>query len=56
VNRGEPSKGLVGSAIGADVGGRFSWVERYLKFCLVGGSGVFVDMAVIYLLAAPHGF
>lgn len=24
---------------------------KYLKFCVVGGSGVFVDMALIYLLA-----
>ncbi len=27
--------------------------KRYAKFCLVGGSGVIVDMAVIWLLASP---
>jgi len=28
-------------------------VHRFAKFCLVGGSGVFVDMGVLYLLADP---
>ncbi len=27
--------------------------KRYVQFCLVGGSGVGVDMAVIFLLASP---
>jgi len=31
-------------------------VKRYAKFCLVGGSGVLVDMGVIYLLASPSMF
>lgn len=26
---------------------------RYLRFCVVGGSGVIVDMGVLYLLADP---
>ncbi|MBX3745251.1 MAG: GtrA family protein [Verrucomicrobiae bacterium] len=26
---------------------------RYLRFCVVGGSGVVVDMGVLYLLADP---
>ena len=26
-------------------------LAKYVKFCVVGGSGVFVDMGVIYLLA-----
>jgi len=26
---------------------------RFVKFCLVGGSGVIVDMTVLYLLADP---
>ncbi len=35
------------------------WInsERFLqftKFCLVGGSGVFVDMGILYLLADPN--
>lgn len=29
---------------------------RYLQFCIVGGSGVVVDMGVIYLLADPSMF
>src|SRR5437867_11083691 len=28
-------------------------VKRYAQFCVVGGSGMAVDMAVIWLLAAP---
>ena len=28
-------------------------LKRYVKFCVVGGSGVVVDMALIYLLASP---
>jgi len=28
-------------------------VRRYAQFCLVGGSGVVVDMAVVWLLADP---
>lgn len=27
--------------------------RRYAQFCVVGGSGVVVDMAVLHLLAAP---
>ena len=30
-----------------------SVLSRYLKFCLVGGSGVLVDMAVLFALASP---
>jgi dolichol-phosphate mannosyltransferase len=26
---------------------------QFIKFCLVGGSGVFVDMGILYLLADP---
>jgi dolichol-phosphate mannosyltransferase len=29
------------------------WMSQFVKFCLVGGSGVIVDMAVLYLLADP---
>lgn len=29
--------------------------RRYLKFCLVGGIGVLVDMAVLYALYSPAG-
>ena len=28
-------------------------LRRYAQFCVVGGSGVVVDMALIYLLASP---
>jgi dolichol-phosphate mannosyltransferase len=28
-------------------------VRRYAQFCVVGGSGMVVDMLVIYLLASP---
>jgi dolichol-phosphate mannosyltransferase len=28
-------------------------IGQFMKFCLVGGSGVLVDMAVLYLLADP---
>ncbi|HWZ89374.1 MAG TPA: glycosyltransferase [Polyangiaceae bacterium] len=28
--------------------------SRFLKFCLVGGSGVLVDMGLLYLLSDPH--
>jgi putative flippase GtrA len=29
-------------------------LTRFIKFCLVGGSGVFVDMGVLFLLADPR--
>ncbi|MCP5516954.1 MAG: GtrA family protein [Verrucomicrobiales bacterium] len=32
---------------------RLTVLRRYAQFCVVGGSGVFVDMAVIWLLADP---
>lgn len=32
---------------------RLTLWRRYVRFCLVGGSGVAVDMAVIWLLADP---
>ncbi len=32
------------------VGKRRRFVEQFLKFCLVGGTGVVVNMAVVYLL------
>jgi dolichol-phosphate mannosyltransferase len=28
--------------------------KRFVQFCVVGGSGVIVDMAVLWLLADPH--
>src|SRR5437016_7790062 len=28
-------------------------VERYVRFCVVGGTGMLVDMGIIYLLASP---
>jgi putative flippase GtrA len=28
-------------------------LRRFFKFCVVGGSGVFVDMGVLWLLASP---
>jgi dolichol-phosphate mannosyltransferase len=28
-------------------------LKRYAQFCLVGGTGVIVDMAVLWLLASP---
>ncbi len=30
--------------------------RRFLRFCVVGGSGVFVDMAVLHVLAGPGMF
>ena len=27
--------------------------RKFVKFCVVGGSGVFVDMAILFLLADP---
>jgi dolichol-phosphate mannosyltransferase len=30
-------------------------VSRFAKFCLVGGSGVVVDMGVLFVLADPRG-
>jgi dolichol-phosphate mannosyltransferase len=32
---------------------QWSRVGQFVKFCLVGGSGVLVDMGVLYLLADP---
>ncbi|MCL4789584.1 MAG: GtrA family protein [Verrucomicrobia bacterium] len=32
---------------------RWLRLGQFAKFCLVGGSGVFLDMAVLYLLADP---
>jgi dolichol-phosphate mannosyltransferase len=29
-------------------------LHQFIKFCLVGGSGVFVDMGVLFLLADPR--
>src|SRR5882724_4555189 len=28
-------------------------ITQFTKFCLVGGSGLFVDMGILYLLADP---
>jgi dolichol-phosphate mannosyltransferase len=28
--------------------------KRYAKFCVVGGAGLVVDMAIIWLLASPY--
>jgi dolichol-phosphate mannosyltransferase len=41
----------VGLALAESAFGRL--VRRYAQFCVVGGSGVVVDMALIYLLASP---
>jgi dolichol-phosphate mannosyltransferase len=32
---------------------RWMRIGQFIKFCLVGGSGVLVDMTVLYLLADP---
>jgi dolichol-phosphate mannosyltransferase len=29
------------------------WLAQYLRFCVVGGSGLAVDMGLLYLLADP---
>src|SRR6266576_1156244 len=29
-------------------------MRRFVMFCIVGGTGVFVDMGVLFLLADPH--
>lgn len=39
------------AALNASKVGRL--LRRYVQFCVVGGSGVVVDMAVIWLLASP---
>jgi dolichol-phosphate mannosyltransferase len=31
-----------------------SFVTRFARFCVVGASGVIVDMAVLWVLADPH--
>ena len=33
---------------------RWPLAVRYVKFCLVGASGVLVDLAVLYLLVSPQ--
>ena len=34
--------------------GKFcSLLKRYARFCIVGGTGVLVDMGIIYFLASP---
>lgn len=33
--------------------GWLTLLRRYAQFCIVGGSGVIVDMGIIYLLADP---
>ena len=33
---------------------RRSMFQRYLRFCMVGGSGVVVDMVILWLLASSH--
>jgi len=38
------------------VTGRWGLVRRYLRFCVVGGSGVVVDMAVLWLLVSVAGW
>lgn len=30
-------------------------IREFVKFCIVGSSGVFVDMAILWLLASEHG-
>jgi len=32
---------------------RFERLLQFVKFCMVGGSGLFVDMGILYLLADP---
>jgi len=29
-------------------------LDRYARFCIVGGTGLVVDMGMIWLLASPH--
>ena len=53
--------GIPGEMHGAEAAGfwgnclflRQRVLRRYVQFCLVGGSGVVVDMAIIWLLADP---
>ncbi len=33
---------------------RFPLAQKFIKFCLVGGSGLCVDMGVLFLLADPR--
>ena len=33
---------------------RLPLAQRFIKFCFVGGSGVFVDMGILFLLADPR--
>jgi putative flippase GtrA len=33
--------------------GRAPLFRRYLKFCVVGGTGMVVDMGILYVLASP---
>src|SRR5687768_3795535 len=35
---------------------RWPQLWRYVKFCIVGGSGVLVDMAILFLLNGNHGW
>jgi dolichol-phosphate mannosyltransferase len=38
------------------VSGRMVRVERYFKFCVVGGTGVLVDMGVLWLIVSLLGW
>lgn len=29
-------------------------IQRYLQFCIAGGTGLIVDMTILYFLASPH--
>jgi dolichol-phosphate mannosyltransferase len=33
-----------------------SWVHRYARFCIVGLSGVIVDMLILHILVASNSF
>lgn len=43
------------STVPAASGAALTLVERYFRFCLVGGTGVVVDMAMLWVLASPSG-
>lgn len=49
----ESSKGMKTACLPPPASRLALW-RRYVRFCLVGGSGVAVDMGVIWLLADPR--
>ena len=38
------------------VSGRMASVERYFKFCVVGGAGMLVDMGILWLIVSLLGW